>query len=183
MGASCVLSLNSQLRRALSKGHIMTKLLRRSAILILLGLVLNSISSNNIFTLRIPGVLQRLGFTYIIVAVLELLFLDPEDNDRVTLAVLLFTWIVSLHVKAISLTCSIWNWLPRQLDGSIADKMLFFIFMRTSWLIRRGVCLRNTILPVLSNCCSKKQKISFKLLRWPFLVFFSMFCDLRWGGG
>jgi len=83
MGASCVLSLNSQLRRALSKKKILRKILRRSVLMVLLGLMLNSLGDNNITTLRIPGVLQRLAFVYVIVASLELLGLDPEDNQRV----------------------------------------------------------------------------------------------------
>ena len=83
MGASCVLSLNNQLRRALSKKIILGKILRRSVALLFIGLWLNSMKNNNIDTLRIPGVLQRLGFVYLVVAVLELLCLDPEDNQRV----------------------------------------------------------------------------------------------------
>jgi hypothetical protein len=83
MGFSSVLSLNSQLRRALSKRRIFLGIFRRSTILFFIGLALNSLSNSNIYTLRIPGVLQRLGFVYFIVAVLELLCLDPEDNQRV----------------------------------------------------------------------------------------------------
>lgn len=47
------------------------------------GIVLNSLSNNDIRTLRIPGVLQRLSFTYLIVALAELIGFDPEDNHRV----------------------------------------------------------------------------------------------------
>ena len=83
MGASCVLSLNSQLRRALAKKRILAGILRRSAGLFVIGLLLNSRHLGGVATLRIPGVLQRLAVVYLVVAILELFGLDPEDNQRV----------------------------------------------------------------------------------------------------
>lgn len=83
MGASCVLSINSQLRRALSKQRILFSIVRRSLIMFFIGLTMNSLSNNNIKTLRIPGVFQRLSFVYLIVALIELIGFDPEDNQRV----------------------------------------------------------------------------------------------------
>lgn len=83
MGASCVLSLNSQLRRALSRQRIVLSIIRRSIVMFLVGLMLNSLNNNNVNTLRIPGVLQRLSFVYLIVALVELAGFDPEDNQRV----------------------------------------------------------------------------------------------------
>jgi len=100
MGASCVLSLNSQLRRALSKRRIFKKILLRSILMFLLGLMLNSLSDNNIHTFRIPGVLQRLSFAYLIVASLELVGLDPEDNQR-------FSWFAAVR----DILCSWRQWI------------------------------------------------------------------------
>ena len=48
-----------------------------------LGFLLNTLSNNNIYTVRIPGVLQRLSFVYVVVALIELIGFDPEDNQRV----------------------------------------------------------------------------------------------------
>lgn len=84
MGASCVLSLNSQLRRALPRRKVVLSVFRRSAFMFFIGLVLNSLNNNNIATLRIPGVLQRLSFVYWLVALIELFGFDPEDNQRVS---------------------------------------------------------------------------------------------------
>jgi hypothetical protein len=53
--------------------------------MLVIGLVLNSLSNNNIKTFRIPGVLQRMSFVYLIVALIELTGFDPEDNQRVIL--------------------------------------------------------------------------------------------------
>ncbi|XP_032300475.1 heparan-alpha-glucosaminide N-acetyltransferase isoform X2 [Coturnix japonica] len=78
MGTSIALSLNSMLRWGSSKQKVLGKILWRSFLLILLGVIvvnpnycLGALSWEN---LRIPGVLQRLGLTYLVVAALELLF-------------------------------------------------------------------------------------------------------------
>lgn len=78
MGTSISLSLSSTLRWGSSKQKVLWKILWRSFLLILLGVIvvnpnycLGAMSWEN---LRIPGVLQRLGLTYLVVAALELLF-------------------------------------------------------------------------------------------------------------
>ncbi|KFV01951.1 Heparan-alpha-glucosaminide N-acetyltransferase, partial [Tauraco erythrolophus] len=78
MGTSVSLSLSSMLRWGSSKEKVLGKILWRSFLLILLGIIvvnpnycLGPLSWDN---LRIPGVLQRLGFTYLVVAALELMF-------------------------------------------------------------------------------------------------------------
>ncbi|XP_027577494.1 heparan-alpha-glucosaminide N-acetyltransferase isoform X1 [Pipra filicauda] len=84
MGTSIALSLSSMLRWGSSKWKVLRKILWRSFLLILLGIIvvnpnycLKPLSWDN---LRIPGVLQRLGFTYLVVAALELLFTRAESG-------------------------------------------------------------------------------------------------------
>ncbi|NXU51072.1 HGNAT acetyltransferase, partial [Turnix velox] len=78
MGTSISLSLSSMLKWGSSKRKVLGKILWRSFLLILLGIIvvnpnycLGPLSWDN---LRILGVLQRLGLTYLVVASLELLF-------------------------------------------------------------------------------------------------------------
>ncbi|XP_055498302.1 LOW QUALITY PROTEIN: heparan-alpha-glucosaminide N-acetyltransferase-like [Leucoraja erinacea] len=77
MGTSIALSLNSALQVHRSKWKLLVKVAWRTAALILLGIFI--INPNyckgplSWDTLRIPGVLQRLGLTYGVVAVLEVL--------------------------------------------------------------------------------------------------------------
>ncbi|XP_054847125.1 heparan-alpha-glucosaminide N-acetyltransferase isoform X2 [Eublepharis macularius] len=85
MGTSTALSLSSMLRRGCSKRQLLLKILWRSFLLILIGVVvvnpnycLGPLSWDN---LRIPGVLQRLGCTYLVVAGLELLFAKPVPDS------------------------------------------------------------------------------------------------------
>ncbi|XP_062902824.1 heparan-alpha-glucosaminide N-acetyltransferase isoform X1 [Mobula hypostoma] len=77
MGTSVALSLNSALQVNRSRWKLLTKVAWRTAALVLLGIFI--INPNyckgplSWDTLRIPGVLQRLGLSYGVVAVLELL--------------------------------------------------------------------------------------------------------------
>ncbi|XP_050301066.1 heparan-alpha-glucosaminide N-acetyltransferase-like [Anthonomus grandis grandis] len=75
MGLSLTISLQKKLLRAVPRRTIVFQIIRRSLILIFLGVVINS--SHHEMTvdhLRLPGVLQRFGFTYFIVGMLEIIF-------------------------------------------------------------------------------------------------------------
>ncbi|XP_073854869.1 heparan-alpha-glucosaminide N-acetyltransferase isoform X11 [Macaca fascicularis] len=81
MGSSIFLSMTSILQRGCSKFRLLGKIAWRSFLLICIGIIivnpnycLGPLSWDKV---RIPGVLQRLGVTYFVVAVLELLFAKP----------------------------------------------------------------------------------------------------------
>ncbi|XP_004682535.1 PREDICTED: heparan-alpha-glucosaminide N-acetyltransferase [Condylura cristata] len=85
MGTSIFLSLTSILQRGCSKFRLLGKIAWRSFLLICIGIVivnpnycLGPLSWNKV---RIPGVLQRLGVTYFVVAMLELLFAKPIPEN------------------------------------------------------------------------------------------------------
>ncbi|XP_024620804.1 heparan-alpha-glucosaminide N-acetyltransferase [Neophocaena asiaeorientalis asiaeorientalis] len=81
MGSSIFLSMTSVLQRGCSKFRLLGKIAWRSFLLICIGIVI--VNPNYCLgplsweKTRIPGVLQRLGGTYFVVAVLELLFAKP----------------------------------------------------------------------------------------------------------
>ena len=75
-----VISIQSQLRNSKSRLQIGLNVGRRAATLFFLGLVINSIGAghNDLRSLRIPGVLQRFGITYLIVGLLQAAFAQRE---------------------------------------------------------------------------------------------------------
>ncbi|KAL1139524.1 hypothetical protein AAG570_006507 [Ranatra chinensis] len=79
MGVCITLSVRSQLRNCSSRWQVFTHSFHRCLVLISLGLILNSKTTNDLSKLRIPGVLQRLGFSYFIVTWLECLFMRPQN--------------------------------------------------------------------------------------------------------
>ncbi|XP_069493765.1 heparan-alpha-glucosaminide N-acetyltransferase [Ambystoma mexicanum] len=88
MGTSISLSLNTLLLKGCSKRKLFTKVLWRSFQLFIIGvLVINPnycLGPLSWGTLRIPGVLQRLGVTYLVVSSLQLLFVKvvPENIQQ-----------------------------------------------------------------------------------------------------
>uniref|UniRef100_A0A8D1PTI7 Heparan-alpha-glucosaminide N-acetyltransferase n=1 Tax=Sus scrofa TaxID=9823 RepID=A0A8D1PTI7_PIG len=85
MGTSIFLSMTSILQRGCSKFRLLGKIVWRSFLLICIGIII--VNPNYCLgplsweKARIPGVLQRLGVTYFVVAVLELLFAKPVPES------------------------------------------------------------------------------------------------------
>jgi predicted acyltransferase len=63
-GISSVFSVESRLNRGISRWTIMAQAAQRSAVMFLLGLVLNGFGDFSLHTLRIYGVLQRIALCY-----------------------------------------------------------------------------------------------------------------------
>ncbi|XP_006622066.1 heparan-alpha-glucosaminide N-acetyltransferase-like isoform X1 [Apis dorsata] len=81
MGLMITVSKRTELRLTTSRIKITLYCLRRSAILIFLGLILNSKDSESLHDLRFPGVLQLLGVSYFVCAILETIFMKPHSQD------------------------------------------------------------------------------------------------------
>lgn len=79
--------------KKISKGESVTKMIvditKRSIILIFLGLVLNFISKPDLDIIRIPGVLQRLGFVYFTTAIIYLVISKIVSNKKSVIYTLL----------------------------------------------------------------------------------------------
>lgn len=82
MGLSLTVSFQNKLRRAVPRRQMVFHVIRRSFTLILLGIILNSNKNmSTIADLRFPGVLQRIGMTYLVVGILEVIFTKRTEID------------------------------------------------------------------------------------------------------
>nr|CAI5862246.1 unnamed protein product [Callosobruchus analis] len=81
MGACIPISLNSSIKKGLSNKQLMLSVLKRSTKLFLLGIFLGG--GVDISHLRIFGVLQRFGISYLVVSLICILTMDrsPPDID------------------------------------------------------------------------------------------------------
>ena len=105
MGVSLAISTQSRLRNSVPRRQLVLRVLKRSAILILLGLIINSRGGgNDLRTLRLPGVLQRFGLTYVVVGVAESLLLPRQFPEQ------------SPAPPLLDLTSSGWQWLAAVLS-------------------------------------------------------------------
>ncbi|KAJ8949967.1 hypothetical protein NQ318_002375 [Aromia moschata] len=70
----------------LPRRQIIFHIIRRSFVLIFIGLILNSNQNmSTIADLRFPGVLQRIGITYFIVGILEVIFTKRSEVENVSI--------------------------------------------------------------------------------------------------
>lgn len=84
MGMSICISLRARLRTAMPRKQLAMQVIQRSAILIFLGIVLNShLRKTDLDDLRLPGVLQRLGVAFLCVALLETIFAKRANLEDV----------------------------------------------------------------------------------------------------
>lgn len=92
VGIAMVYSFSAHLQRGTSIRDLQAKVLRRSAIILVLGLLLNFIPAFDIVHLRIPGILQRIAVCYAIAAQVYLILAMNRENEtrrvflRVTVA-------------------------------------------------------------------------------------------------
>ncbi|CAL1675726.1 unnamed protein product [Lasius platythorax] len=80
MGFSITISKRSELRVSNSRKKIILRCLQRAFILVLLGLMLNSIHTDSLKDLRFPGVLQLLAVSYFVCATIETIFMRMHSQ-------------------------------------------------------------------------------------------------------
>jgi predicted acyltransferase len=98
VGISAVFSINSRLARGETKQSLMLHVLRRSILLFLLGLVVNSFPHFHLYTMRFYGVLPRIAICYLIASTLYLI--DSGWRSKAILAALALVgyWVLMRFV-------------------------------------------------------------------------------------
>lgn len=101
MGVSCVISIQSQLRKSIARKKLAGRVVRRALTLVLLGLVMNTDDNHNdLSKLRLPGVLQRFGLAYLSVGLLEAWqlprqFTTPPSHPMADIFLAPVQWLVA----------------------------------------------------------------------------------------
>ena len=97
VGLSMVFSFSRRRESAGSTRDLQLHVLKRGALIILIGLLLNGFPRFDLATIRIPGVLQRIGVVYLVAAT-AWLHLRPDGVKRLTAALLLGYWAAMMLV-------------------------------------------------------------------------------------
>jgi len=123
MGFSAVISITRRLQKGTSKKKLVLQLLRRSAIIFLLGLIINSFPFNNLADIRIPGVLQRIAIVNLVCG-LFLLYSDTKVIWYVSAVLLLGYWALMTLVPVpgfgpgnLDVNTNLAAWLDRLVIG------------------------------------------------------------------
>uniref|UniRef100_A0A8D8SVA0 Heparan-alpha-glucosaminide N-acetyltransferase n=1 Tax=Cacopsylla melanoneura TaxID=428564 RepID=A0A8D8SVA0_9HEMI len=83
MGVTIPIVMSSNLRKNVSRHQIFLQIIKRSAILFVFNLMLNTFTYNgNLATIRINGVLQRFATTYLVVAGFAAYFTFQSDSGE-----------------------------------------------------------------------------------------------------
>ncbi len=80
VGVSTTLSFAARLNRGATHGHLALHAVRRGALIVLIGLLLNFMFGSDLAHLRVPGVLQRIGVCYAGGALLYLALPGPDSG-------------------------------------------------------------------------------------------------------
>jgi len=124
MGFSAVLSISKRLQKGVAKQKLLLQLIRRSAIIFLLGLIINSFPFNDLANIRIPGVLQRIAIVNLICG----LFLIYSNIKRIwylSIVLLAGYWALMMLVPVpgfgpsnLEPTTNLAAWLDRLIIGN-----------------------------------------------------------------
>jgi predicted acyltransferase len=92
LGAAMAFALGQRLDRGQDVRNVLARIGWRAAALVVLGLVLNAAAAYPAFSsMRIPGVLQRIGLVYLLAAVIAI-YAKPWQRAIVVVALLLGHW-------------------------------------------------------------------------------------------
>ncbi len=102
VGVAITFSLGAHFARGTAKRELVLKVLRRSAIILGLGLVLNAFPTFDLGHLRIPGILQRIALCYAIAGLLCIGFWRSSEQTTIRRV------FVGIAVTAIGLMVAYW---------------------------------------------------------------------------
>ena len=100
VGITTVFSTASRLAKGDTKQRLFLHVLRRSIVLYLLGLVVNSFPYFHLHTMRFYGVLPRIAICYLITASLYIVSADWRNKAALAVAALAGYWILMRFVPA-----------------------------------------------------------------------------------
>ncbi|MDR0880680.1 MAG: DUF5009 domain-containing protein [Clostridioides sp.] len=123
LGVTIPISINNRLKKGDSTLRVFLNILRRSVILIILGLILNYWKTKTLVGLRYPGVLQRMAIVYFVTSLLYLLFKKIKISES------RISWIF----LAMAIAITIGYYLIAKpygfdIEGNLAQKVDLFLF-------------------------------------------------------
>jgi predicted acyltransferase len=97
VGASIVLALGKRVEKGDSKRALLSKIVYRTLVIFVLGVLLNWLSADFTFPLRIAGVLQRIALCYLMASLL-FLYVSQWVMIVVATVILMGYWVLSMFI-------------------------------------------------------------------------------------
>ena len=172
VGVAMAFSLVPRLERGEGRGGLLRKVIRRSLILIGLGLLLAAYPRFDLANIRFPGVLQRIGLVYFF-ASLAVMRTGPRGQAATALVLLLVYWALMTLVP-------VPGFGPGDLgpDGNLAayvDRAVFGSHIwRDTWdpegLLSTLPAVATTLLGVLTGGLLRSRREALEKVAWLFVL-------------
>lgn len=174
VGISSVFSVNGRLGRGVPKRTILAQAARRSVVLFLLGLAINSFDGLSLHTLRVYGVLQRIAFCYL-AGTAMLLWWRSRTIAAVLFSILLGYWALlrfapvpglGLPGSTIAFLDPVAN-LPAWLDRHLVPTSHLYrhTFYDPEGLLSSVSAVASTLMGVLAGKWIRAKRTSSQALR------------------
>lgn len=151
VGASIVLALGKRLEKGDSKRGLLSKILYRTAVIFIIGVLLNWISADFTFPLRIAGVLQRIALCYLMASLL-FLYAGKRLMMGLTAFILLGYWVLSIFMPVPGhglVFSSEMNWAA-WIDGQFLPGKMYFGHWDPEGILSTFPALGNTMLGIFT---------------------------------
>ncbi len=178
VGISLVFSTESRLAQGQSKSSLLSHTVRRTAILILLGLLVNGFPFFHWTTLRIYGVLQRIALCYLLGSLIYLASRRVQDKVLLLAAILLGYWALmrwipvpgyGLPGHAIPFLDKDANWVA-WLDRHIFPGRLYEGTRDPEGLLSTFPALGTTLIGILTGIWLRTKKYTPQKIAWGLLL-------------
>ncbi len=97
IGMAMTFSFRARIERGASRAKLMLHALQRSAILIVLGLLLNGFPDYHLHTIRIPGILQHIALCYLAGSLVYLALFRRRSGQRIAAIAAVTVVVLALH--------------------------------------------------------------------------------------
>lgn len=97
IGMAMTFSFASRVEKGASRAGLLWHALRRSVVLIFLGLLVNGFPNYDLHTIRMPGILQHIALCYLAGSVLYLAVFSEKPNRRMTAIAAITVAVLGLH--------------------------------------------------------------------------------------
>lgn len=157
--------------------HAFLRIITRTIILFLLGLIINGLLNFNFQEMRWPGVLQRIAICYLIAAILIIII--PHKFQFLFISILIVTILISywlimrfVHVPGISVT----NYLSKEgnlagyIDRLLIPGRLYYEYGDNEGLLSTFPALCTTLFGVLTGKILNTNKTQFFKMIWMIVI-------------
>jgi predicted acyltransferase len=153
VGAVLPFSISRRLEQGHSPAGILLRIIQRTAVLLLLGLILNGLLRFDWATMRWPGVLQRIALCYFFVA-LFVLYTNWRVQAAAVPVILLLYWAVTMLVPVPGHACgdlTMQGCLSSYIDQHLIPGSLYYKYGDNEGIISTLPAVATALLGVLAG--------------------------------